>query len=132
MAWFRPDLFSRVIAYSTTLVDQQDYDAPENATYPNGAWDYHSELELIANSEKKPIRVFLNVNQNDLRADDPESTLHNWVMANQRTAAALAARGYHYRYVFGLDAGHCDSRVQQSTLADALVWAWRGYQPSDE
>jgi enterochelin esterase-like enzyme len=132
MAWFRPDLFARVVAYSTTLVDQQNHDAPEAAIYPHGAWDYHSELELIANAEKKPLRVFLNVNENDLRANDPESTFHNWVMANTRTAAALAAKGYHYRYVYGLGAGHCDLGVQQRTLADALIWVWRGYEPSGE
>ena len=67
-----------------------------------------------------------------MRADDPESTFHNWVMVNERTAAALAAQGYHYRYVYGLGKGHCDGSVQQATLADALVWAWRGYEPSDE
>jgi enterochelin esterase-like enzyme len=132
MAWFRPDLFSRVVAYSTTLVDQQNHSAPEAATYPHGAWDYHSELELIANSEKKPLRVFLNANENDLGSTDPESTLHNWVMANDRTAAALAAKGYHYRHVVGLGAGHCDQGVQQRTLADALVWVWRGYEPTGQ
>jgi enterochelin esterase-like enzyme len=132
MAWFRPDLFARVVAYSTTLVDQQNHSAPEAQIYPHGAWDYHSELELIANSERKPVRVFLNVNENDLRAGDAESTLHNWVMANDRTAAALASKGYHYRYVVGLGAGHCDGGVQQATLADALIWVWRGYVPSGE
>ncbi len=132
MAWFRPDLFSRVVAYSTTLVDQQDEDAPENAMYPDGAWDYHSELELIANSEKKPIRFFINVNENDLRSTDPESTFHNWVMANERTAEDLAAKGYHYRFVLGRGAGHCDFGVQQATMADALAWVWRGYEPTGD
>jgi enterochelin esterase-like enzyme len=133
MAWFRPDLFSRVIAYSATLVAIQDPDAPEAATYPLGAWEYHSSLELIANDttmKEKQIRVFLNVNQNDLGVNDPESTHRNWVMANQRTAAALKAKGYHYRYVFGESASHCDGGVINGTLADALVWVWRGYEPS--
>ncbi len=132
MAWFRPDLFSRVIAYSTTLVDQQNHSSAEYAIYPHGAWDYHSELELIQNSDKKPIRVFINVNENDLRSTDAESTLHNWVMANERTAEDLAAKDYHYRYVLGRGRGHCDLGVQQGTLADALVWAWRGYEPDTE
>lgn len=132
MAWFRPDLFSRVLGYSPTLVNQQDPSAPEAATYPHGAWDYHSELALIANSDRKPIRVFLSATENDLGARDPESTMRNWVMANERSAAALAAKGYHYRYVFGLGAGHCDFGFQQATLADALIWVWRGYQPSTE
>lgn len=127
MAWFRPDLFSRVIAYSGTFVDQQDDDAPEGATYPDGAWGYHSNQKLIENTERQPLRVFLNVNENDLRSTDPESTLHNWVMANERTAAALASQGYHYRYVLGRGVGHCDGSVRRATLADALIWVWRGY-----
>lgn len=133
MAWFRPDLFSRVIAYSTTLVAQQDPKAPEAAQYPLGAWEYHSSKELIANDtamRDKQIRVFLNVNDNDLRSTDAESTHHNWVMANQRTAAALKAKGFHYKFVQGRGVGHCDQGVKNATLADALVWAWRGYQPT--
>ncbi len=130
MGWFRPDLFGRIITYSGTFVDQQDDDAAEEATYPLGAWEYHSGQELIANEAKKPLRIFLNVNENDLGANDPESTHHNWVMANERTAAALAEKGYHYRYVFARGASHCDGRVRSATLADSLIWVWRGYQPS--
>jgi enterochelin esterase-like enzyme len=130
MGWFRPDLFSRIITYSGTFVDQQDDDAAEETAYPLGAWEYHSGQSLITNTEKKALRIFLNVNENDLGANDPESTHHNWVMANERTAAALAAQDYHYRYVFGRGAGHCDGGVREATLADALIWVWRGYQPS--
>jgi enterochelin esterase-like enzyme len=129
MGWFRPDLFSRIITYSGTFVDQQDDDAAEEASYPLGAWEYHSGQALIATSERKPLRIFLNVNEDDLGANDPESTHHNWVMANERTAAALAAKGYHHRYVFGRGAGHCDGGVRAATLADALIWVWRGYRP---
>ena len=133
MGWFRPDLFSRVIGYSTTLVAQQDPASPEAKIYPDRAWDYHSSQELIkkdTTGREKQIRVFINANQNDLRASDPESTHHNWLMANQRTAAALKAKGFHYKFVQGMGVGHCDSQVQSATLADALVWVWRGYQPS--
>ena len=89
MGWFRPDLFRRLITYSGTFVDQQDDDAPEEADYPLGAWEYHSSMKLIENSEKKPLRIFTHVSENDNRANDPEETYHNWVMANERTAAAL-------------------------------------------
>ena len=129
MAWFRPDLFRRVIAYSGTFVDQQDDDAPEEAKYPLGAWEYHSGLKLIANSPRKPLRLFTHVSENDLRAKDAEETYHNWVMAGERTAAALRDKGYHYRYVFSRATGHCDSKVFEHTLADTLVWTWRGYRP---
>ncbi|MAV34553.1 MAG: enterobactin esterase [Planctomycetaceae bacterium] len=127
MGWFRPDLFRRLITYSGTFVDQQDDDAPEEARYPLGAWEYHSSMKLIENSEKKPLRIFTHVSENDLRAKDPEETYHNWVMANERTAAALKAKGYDYRYVFSRATRHCDPKVFRQTLADTLVWMWRGY-----
>jgi len=127
MGWFRPDLFRRLITYSGTFVDQQDDDAAEEADYPLGAWEYHSSMKLIENSEKKPLRIFTHVAENDLRANDPESTYHNWVMANERTAAALKAKGYNYRYVFSRATKHCDRQVFEHTLADTLVWMWHGY-----
>lgn len=127
MGWFRPDLFRRLITYSGTFVDQQDDDAAEEAQYPLGAWEYHSSMNLIGNSDPKPLRIFTHVAENDLRANDPEESYHNWVMANERTAAVLKSKGYEYRYVFSKKSKHCDQRVFQHTLADTLVWMWRGY-----
>ncbi len=127
MGWFRPDLFRRLITYSGTFVDQQDDDAPEEAKYPLGAWEYHSSMKLIEKSDKKPLRIFTHVSENDLRAKDPEETYHNWVMANERTAAALKAKGYDYRYVFSRATKHCDKQVFEQTLADTLIWTWQGY-----
>lgn len=128
MGWFRPDLFRRLITYSGTFVDQQDADAPEEATYPLGAWEYHSGRKLIETSEKKPLRIFTHVSENDLRPNDPEETHHNWVMANERTAAALKAKGYDYRFVFSKASRHCDRNVFEHTLADTLGWMWNGYE----
>ena len=128
MGWFRPDLFRRLITYSGTFVDQQDDDAPEEKAFPLGAWEYHSGMQLIEKSEKKPLRIFTHVAENDLRFNDPEETYHNWVMANERTAVALQAKGYDYRYVFSKASKHCDKRVFEHTLADTLVWMWKGYR----
>lgn len=128
MGWFRPDLFRRLITYSGTFVDQQDDDAAEEIDYPLGAWEYHSGMKLIENSDKKPLRIFTHVAENDNRNQDAAETYHNWVMANRRTAAALAAKGYDYRFVFSRDTRHCDQKVFQQTLADTLVWAWQGYR----
>jgi enterochelin esterase family protein len=127
MGWFRPDWFRRIIAYSGTFVAQQDDDAPEQAKYPLGAWEYHSGMKLIESSEQKPLRIFTHVSEKDIRPEDAEETHHNWVMAGKRTSAALQAKGYHHRFVFSLATGHCDGRVFQQTLADTLVWVWRGY-----
>jgi hypothetical protein len=48
-------------------------------------------------------------------------------MANERVAAALKAKNYHYRSVFAKGAGHCDGGVIRQTLPDTLRWMWRGY-----
>jgi enterochelin esterase family protein len=127
MGWFRPDLFRRIITYSGTFVDQQDDDAAEEKEYPLGAWEYHSGMKLIEKSEKKPLRIFTHVSENDNGANSPEKSYHNWVMANERTADALKAKGYNYRFVFSRETGHCDRRVFEDTLADTLIWMWRGY-----
>jgi iron(III)-enterobactin esterase len=134
MGWFRPDLFGRVIGYSTTLVSMQNPKLPEAATYPEGAWDYHSDKQLIQNDtmgRDKKLRIFINVNENDIGSTRAESTKQNWVLANQRTAAALKARGFHYKFVYGLGESHCSPSVRNATLADALMWVWRGYQPGE-
>jgi len=121
MAWFHPDLYRKVLTYSGTYVDQQ---FPTNPRTPHGAWEYHENL--IRKSAKKPMRVWLEVSEIDNGHDRDEASLHNWVMANQRMAAELKAKGYDYRYVFAKAAGHTDGRVTKQTLPGALEWLWRG------
>lgn len=123
MAWYHPDLYHRVLSYSGTFVNQQ---SPLNPETPHGAWEYHEHL--IPNSKPRPLRIWMEVGENDIRSKDDESTLHNWVMANQRTAAVLKAKRYHYQYVFARDAGHVDGRVVRQTLPQALEWVWKGYR----
>ncbi len=128
MGWFAPSLWRRIVTYSGTFVDQQNHaQTAEVALFPFGAWEYHSNKELIKNTDNKPLRIFLNVNDDDLGKGVPEADHHDWIVANQRTAAALAAKDYHYRYVFAKSAGHCDGKVQDETIATALSWTWRGY-----
>ena len=122
MAWFRPDLYHRVLTYSGTYVNQQ---SPTNKESPHGAWEYHEHF--IANTEAKPLRIWLEVSENDNGSKKSEESYHNWVLANQRMAAALKAKGYHYRYVFAEAAGHTDGKVTRQTLPEALVWLWKGY-----
>jgi len=33
--------------------------------------------------------------------------------------------------VYGLGQSHCSPSVRSATLADALIWVWRGYQPGE-
>jgi enterochelin esterase family protein len=122
MGWFRPDLYRRILTYSGTYVNQE---SPVDPMYPHGAWEYHEHL--IPGSDPKPLRVWLECGQNDFNANDPESTYHNFKMANQRMAAALMAKGYHYRFEYALGAQHNDGHVGGQTMPEALAWLWRGY-----
>ncbi len=128
MGWFAPNDYRRLITYSGTFVDQQNPIAPEQAQYPVGAWGYASGL--ITNNPVQPLRVFLQVGEMDNGYTMPESSLHNWLLANQHVAAALKAKGYHYRFIYALGATHCDTRPRQQTLPDTLQWMWRGYTPN--
>lgn len=122
MAWFHPDLYRRVLSYSGTFVNQQ---SPFNPASPHGAWEYHEHL--IPRSDAKPLRIWMEVGEKDLGFDRDEASLHNWVMANQRMATVLKAKGYQYRFMFAKGAGHVDRRVVGQTLGEALEWVWEGY-----
>jgi len=122
MAWFHPEWYHRVISYSGTFVNQQ---SPLSKETPHGAWEYHENL--IPKTKPKPIRMWMHVGESDNRSKDPEKTLHNWVMANQRMAAVLKAMKYHYQFVFARESGHVDGRVVRQSLPQALEWVWKGY-----
>ena len=121
MAWFHPEWYRRVISYSGTFVNQQ---WPFNPGNPGGAWDYHEKL--ISNTPLKPIRLWMQVGEKDLvNPNVMRDEMHDWVDANRRMAAALKGKGYEYQYVFALDASHCDRRVREQTLPQALEWVFQ-------
>ena len=122
MAWFHPERYHKVLSYSGTFVNQA---WPPDPKTPRGGWEYHDHL--IAQAPKKPIRVWMEVGEKDNRFDVPENTWHNWPLANNRMAAVFKKKGYDYRYVFALGAGHVDNRVVMQTLPSALEWLWRDY-----
>jgi iron(III)-enterobactin esterase len=123
MAWLHPNLYRRVISYSGTFVALQ-----RNATAPNGAWDFHETF--IPNSGRKPLRIWLHVSENDLGATAPVEQMRNWVVANNRMAAALKAKGYPYQFVFSEASGHVERIVEMQTMPEAFEWVWKGYKPT--
>jgi enterochelin esterase-like enzyme len=125
MAWSHPERWRRVLSYSGTYVNQQ---SPPDPQTPRGAWEYHATI--IPGAPRKPLRVWLEVGEKDLHADDPEETWHNWPLANRRMAAALAAKGYACRFTLSQGGRHADVRVLEQTLPGALEWLWQDYRPS--
>jgi len=123
MAWYHPELYHRVLTYSGTYVNQQ---WPPNPETPGGAWEFHRRL--IPNSPVKPIRLWMEVGDRDLyNPNVMRDEMHDWVVANEEMAKVLAAKGYHYQFVFARNAGHTDRTVKQQTLPEALEYLWEGY-----
>jgi enterochelin esterase family protein len=121
MAWYHPELYHRVLTYSGTYVNQQ---WPPSADTPHGAWEFHERL--IPNSPVKPIRIWMEVGDRDLlNPNVMRDNMHDWVVANENMAKVLAAKGYHYQFVFVRNAGHTDRAVKQQTLPEALEWLWK-------
>jgi enterochelin esterase family protein len=122
MAWYRTDLYHRVLSYSGTFVNQQ---WPYNPETPGGAWEFHRAL--IPNSPAKPIRIWMHVSDRDLLLASRSDGMHDWVLANENMAKVLAAKNYTYQFVFARNAGHCDRAVKMQTLPQALQWVWQGH-----
>jgi enterochelin esterase family protein len=123
MAWYHPELYHRVLTYSGTFVNQQ---WPYNPEIPHGAWEFHEHL--ILDSSPIPLRIWMEVGDRDLlNPNVMRDGMHDWVLANEQMAKVLAAKGYHYQFVFAVNAGHVDRPVKQQTLPEALEYLWRGY-----
>jgi enterochelin esterase-like enzyme len=123
MAWYHPELYHRVLTYSGTYVNQQ---WPYDDKTPHGAWEFHEHL--IPNRSAKPLRIWMEVGDRDLfNPNVMRDGMHDWVVANEEMAKVLAAKGYHYQFVFARDAGHVDRAVREQTLPEALEYVWRGY-----
>jgi len=124
MAWYHPKLYHRVLTYSGTYVNQQ---WPYNAETPHGAWEFHEHL--IPGSAVKPLRIWMEVGDRDLlNPNAMRDGFHDWVLANEKMAKVLAAKRYHYQFVFARNAGHVDHGVKWQTLPEALEYVWQGYR----
>ena len=151
MAWFHPELYHRVLAYSPTMVNQQ---WPHNPALPGGAWQYHSawagpqvstipvvdgvtvstepaaqEQPLILGAPVKPIRFWFETGDQDLfyPVTPMPDGMHDWTLADERVAQVLALKGYHYQFVFARNAHHVDAPTVAQMLPEALEWVWAGY-----
>jgi len=123
MAWYHPEWYHRVLTYSGTYINQQ---WPPNPETPHGAWEFHEHL--IPSTPRKPIRIWMEVGDRDLfNPNAMRDGMHDWVLANENMARVLAAKGYHYQFVFAENAGHVDRAVRLQTLPEALEYVWQGY-----
>jgi enterochelin esterase family protein len=119
MAWFGD--FLRLMTYSGTFVNLQS-----STMYPHGAWEYGENL--IPNAPMKPgLRIALEVGSMDNGATETAESFRNWRLGNEALAAALMAKGYHYKFNYAIGAVHVDGGVRSQTEPDVMEWLWQGY-----
>ena len=124
MAWYHPEWYHRVLTFSGTYINQQ---WPHDPNLPGGAWEFHKSL--IPSTPRKPIRLWMEVGDRDLYSPNVmKDNMHDWVVANENMATVLAAKKYHYQFVFSQNAGHVDRPTKMQILPEALEYLWQGYK----
>ncbi|MCX6950745.1 MAG: alpha/beta hydrolase-fold protein [Verrucomicrobia bacterium] len=124
MAWFHPELYRRALIFSGTFVNLRN----DPVAAPHGAWEYHENF-LPKTTPNQPLRIWLEVGQNDNGSSTGGAGMRNWVLANLRMAEALKAKGYSYQFIYAKEAGHVDRPVRAQMLAPALEWLWQDLRP---
>lgn len=108
VAWERPDQFRNVVSMIGSYTNIHG-----GHVYP----------DLVRDAEPKPIRIFLQDGENDLRS--PNNLERDWYLQNQKMVAALKDKGYDMAHVFG-KGGHSDDHGG-AILPQMLRWIWRDY-----
>jgi enterochelin esterase-like enzyme len=104
-AWERPDSFGKVLSHCGSFANIR------------GGHNYPS---MVRRAEKKPIRAFLTTGKGDLN-----NIFGHWPIANEDMAAALAFKGYDFRFEVG-QGGHT-LKHGGAILPQSLRWLWRGH-----
>lgn len=119
VAWQRPDQFRKVLSTIGSFTNIRG-----GHVYP----------DLIRQSERKPIRIFLQDGLNDNRGTrrgkaeyDPK---WDWHTQNRLMVAALTEKGYDVNYCWGI--GTHSNKQGGAMLPEMLRWLWRDYPRPDD
>lgn len=116
VAWERPNEFRKVISMVGSFVNLRGGDV-----YP----------QRVLESEKKPIRIFLQDGRNDNRGTrrggeyDPR---RDWFLQNVRLVEALTKKGYDVNYAWGI--GLHGQKQGGAIFPDMMRWLWRDHSVS--
>lgn len=121
VAWHRPDQFGKVLSTIGSFVNLRG-----GHVYP----------DLIRQTEKKPIRIFLQDGVNDnrgIRGEGAKATYNperDWHAQNRKMVAALTEKGYDVNFVWGI--GTHSNKQSGAMLPEMLRWLWRDYPRPDD
>jgi enterochelin esterase-like enzyme len=106
VAWFRPNDFRKVATMTGSF------------TNIRGG---HIFPELVAEGEKKPIRIFMQDGRNDSR--NPTDPNRDWFYQNVRLMKALTAKGYEVNYAWGIN--NHGQKQGGAIFPEMMRWLWR-------
>ena len=121
VAWHRPDQFHKVLSTIGSFTNIRG-----GHVYP----------DLIRQSERKPIRIFLQDGLNDNRgirgtgAEAKYNPERDWHAQNLKMVAALTEKGYDVNFAWGI--GTHSNKQGGAMLPEMLRWLWRDYPRPDD
>ena len=93
----------------------------------------HVYPDIVRQSEKKPIRVFLQDGRNDNRGEGRGGNYdqkRDWFYQNVRLMQALTEKGYDVNYSWGMNKH--GQKMGGAILPDMLRWLWRDHPVSTD
>lgn len=108
VVWFRPDDFRKAISMTGTFRNIRGG---------------HVFPEFVAESPKKPIRVFLQDGKNDSR--NPTEPINDSFFQNVRLMRALTAKGYDVNYSWGIN--NHGQKQGGAIFPEMMRWLWRDH-----
>jgi enterochelin esterase-like enzyme len=118
VAWQRPDQFHKVISTIGSFTDIRG-----GHVYP----------DLIRQSERKPIRIYLQDGLNDNRGrgrNGEYNPKRDWHAQNIKMLEALTEKGYDVNYCWGI--GTHSNKQGGAIMPEMLRWLWRDYPRPDD
>ena len=117
VAWFRPDVFHKVLSIVGSFTDIR------------GGQVY---ADMVAASERKPIRMFFCDGVNDNRGMRGTNGAYNpnrdWHLQNVRLMEAMTKKGCDVNYTWGI--GLHGQKQGGAQLPEMMRWLWRDYPRS--
>ena len=111
VAWERPNHFRKVLSIVGSF------------TNIRGG---HMYSEIVAKSEKKPIRIFMQDGRNDnrgVRGNGEYDEKRDWFANNVKLMKALTAKGYDVNYSWGI--GKHGQKQGGAMVPEMMRWLWR-------
>jgi uncharacterized protein (TIGR02246 family) len=119
VAWQRPDEFRKVLSIVGSFTNLRGGDA---------------YARLVRDSERKPLRVYLQDGRNDNRGVNASNNTYDarrdWFLQNVTLMHALADKGYDLNYTWGV--GRHGQKQGGAIFPDMMRWLWRDHPVSTD